>query len=112
VLNDLTDHVEQEVAMLGRVQGPVSSPQAGDRVNDCGEVARAQGGGVGPAGSHQRRRGGAAGPQRLTYPLQVGAGSPGPLLDHLTQPGNLDGGEVDHSLGGRPATRAVGLQVE
>lgn len=44
-------------------------------------------------------------------PLEVGTGGDRPVLEHVAQPGGLDGPEVDHPLGGRPAPRSVGLEV-
>ena len=83
-----------------------------DGLLDEDEVTRAQAGRVGAAAGHQRLGGDAAGPQRLAQPLQVGPGVAGPVLEHLAQPAQLDRAEVDGPLGGRPAARAVGLQIQ
>ena len=83
VFDDLAELVEQQVAVLRRVQGAVGAALPGDGVDDPGEVAGTQRCRVDPPGGGQGLGGGPAGAQRLAEPLQVGPGGAGPVLDRL-----------------------------
>ena len=104
VFDDLAEEVEQQSATLRRVHTAVGPSQVGHGVDDAGEVAGTQLGRVHPPGGGQGLGGGPAGVQRLAEPLQVGPVAAGPVLDRLPQPRQLDGPEIDDSLGRRPAT--------
>ncbi len=108
----LADHVEEQVAVSGRVQLAVRAPLGGDGCDNEGEVSCTQTRRIGAASDHQCLRSSPAGAQRLADALEVGAGGPGPVLGHLAQPDQLDDPEVDGALSSGPAPRAVGLEVQ